>query len=213
MRQRGEVLTEAQWALLAAIEEFRAREGIPPTTRELAEMLGMAAASVHEQVRRLERKGFIRRRARQARSLEVVRMPEEARAGQGPVKLVKVPVLGRIAAGEPLLAVENDEEAIYVDADSLGTGQFFALRVKGDSMVNAGIHEGNLVVVKRQPVAASGEIVAALLGDEATVKRLQISREGVFLVPENERYQPIEVTLRDDFRLLGVVVSVVSIGR
>ncbi len=211
MRKSGEV-TESQRALLAAIEKFREREGIPPTTRELADVLGMAAASVHEQIRRLERKGFIRRRARQARSLEVVRFPEED-APAGPTRLVRVPVLGRIAAGEPLLAVEGHDEAIYVDADSIGTGQFFALRVKGDSMTNAGIHEGDLVVVRRQPVAGSGDIVAALLGDEATVKRLRIGRDGVFLMPENERYQPIAVTLRDDFRVLGVVVSVVSVAR
>ncbi len=211
MRKGGE-LTESQRAILAAIEDFRAREGIPPTTRELAGMLGMAAASVHEQIRRLERKGFIRRRARQARSLEVVCFSAE-RAPTGPARLARVPVLGRIAAGEPLLAVEGHDEAIYVDAESIGTGQFFALRVKGDSMIGADIHDGDIVVVRRQPVAGSGEIVAVLLGDEATVKRLQINREGVFLVPENERYKPIPVTLRDDFRVLGVVVSVVSIAR
>ncbi len=212
MAKKDSELTDSQRSLLAAIEEFRMREGIPPTTRELAEMLGMAAASVHEQIRRLERKGFIRRRARQARSLEVVRLPEEC-SSTGPTRLVRVPVLGRIAAGEPLLAVEGHDEAIYVDADSIGTGQFFALRVKGDSMIDAGIHEGDLVVVRRQPVASSGDIVAALLGDEATVKRLRIGRDGVFLIPENERYQPITVTLRDDFRVLGVVVSVVSVSR
>lgn len=212
MEENREGLTGSQERLLAAIEDFIAKQGIPPTTRELADELDITAASVHEQLARLEKKGYIRRRKRAARSLELIKGIKKLLNPAG-INFIRVPLLGRIAAGEPLLAVENCEEEILVDASSIGTGKFFALRIAGDSMVNASINDGDLVIVRRQPVAASGEIVAALLGDEATVKRLRIDRSGVFLMPENERYTPIDVTLREDFKILGKVVSTVSVSR
>lgn len=212
METKRSPLTASQQKILAAIGELTERRGFSPTTREIASALGISAASVHEQIARLEKKGHLRRSPRQARSLEVVGDPSRREPDDIPdIHLARVPIVGRIAAGSPLLAEENCEGEILVDAGSIGTGRFFALKVVGDSMVDAGILDGNLVVVRRQPVAESGDIIAALLGDEATVKRLKIASDGVFLMPENERHRPIPVTDREDFSILGKVVSTVSL--
>ena len=119
-------------------------------------------------------------------------------------------MLGTIAAGQPVLADENFESEILVDESSIGKGKFFALKVKGDSMINAGIHQGDLVIIRRQPVAENGEIVAALIDNEATIKRLKTDNGKVLLMPENENYSPIEVTYREDFRILGKLITTVS---
>ena len=127
------------------------------------------------------------------------------------VKLVKVPVLGNIAAGIPIFADENMDGEVLIDESNIGKGRFFALRVCGDSMVNAGINNGDLVIIKRQPLAENGDIIAALIDSDATLKRLSISNGEVFLLPENEKYSPINVTCRDDFKILGKMVTTVTV--
>ena len=211
--QNKENLTASQTKVLNAISQFIETSGFSPTSRELAEMLGITATSVFEQLDRLEKKGFIRRHRKTARSIELIKKTERTHNRQPqPVKLLRIPVIGTIAAGQPLYAFENPESEILVDESSVGKGRFFALKIKGDSMINAGINNGDLVIIRRQPVAEPGEIVAAIIEDEATIKKLRIENGKVFLDPENENYLPIDVTYRDDFRILGKLVSIVSIN-
>lgn len=211
-RSETENLTRSQSNVLDAISQFIENNGFPPTSRELGEMLEITATSVFEQLDRLEKKGFIKRHRKTARSIEIIRKTERIVEKQGSIKLIKIPVIGTIAAGHPLYAFENPESEILIDESSVGKGRFFALKVKGESMINAGIKDGDLVIIRRQPLAEPGEIVAAIIDDEATIKRLRITNGKVFLDPENEKFSPIEVTYRDDFRILGKMVSTVSIS-
>ncbi|MBF0626570.1 MAG: repressor LexA [Magnetococcales bacterium] len=195
--------TPGQLRMLAAIKEFIAGHAMAPTVAELGEMLGIKPPSVHEQIAAMIRKGMVRRVPRKARSLEVV-VENPPVAG-----LVPVPIVGLVAAGMPILAVENRIGEILVEA-SVARGACFALRVKGDSMIEANIREGDLVIVRRQPIAENGDIVVALLQDEATVKRLFISEELIELRPANPAYRPIRVAQEDDLRILGKVLAVRS---
>ncbi|MCK5807844.1 transcriptional repressor LexA [bacterium] len=212
MNKKDGKMTAAQKLLLGVIISFRERTGYSPTNREIAQTLGISAASVHEQIERMERNGHLTKRSGKARSVMPVNEShtERGRDSISHSRLVAIPLLGDIAAGEPIFADENHEESIMVDESTIGTGQFYALRVRGDSMKNADILDGDLVVIRRQPVAEHGEIVAALIDAEATVKRLNMAGDGVFLMPENESYEPIDVTYREDFRIMGKVVSIVK---
>lgn len=206
MKKRGrkpvEGLTVAQEKALKAIRAFVDRNGFPPTVMELADHLGMASASAHELVSALVEKGFLRRTPRKARSLEIVRQPPVPASDLRPV-----PVVGTVVAGMPLLAVENIEGEILVDAHVV-RGTCFALKVKGDSMIEADIAEGDLVIVRQQPLAESGDIVVALMEDEATVKRLFISDEKIELRAENPAYPVISIGAENGLRILGKVVAV-----
>ncbi len=196
-------ISSPQRKAFAAIRSHLAHRGFPPTVQELGEILGMATSSAHELVSQLVRKGYLRREAGKARSLEVVRQldPEVAH-------LVPVPIVGVVAAGRPLLAVENIVGELLVDARLVGRARCFALAVAGDSMVRAGIGDGDYVVVRQQQVAENGDIVVALLGDEATVKRLSIAEERIELRPENPHHRPIVLRPEDEFRIQGKVIGV-----
>lgn len=196
-------ITDPQKRTLEEIRDYIARKSYPPTIQELAGILGITHASAHAQVNQLVRKGYLRREAHKARGLVVVRTPGEEIAD-----LVRVPLLGRVAAGRPLLAEENIIGEVLVEGRIASRGRCFALEVTGDSMVNAGIRERDLLVVRQQPVAASGDIVVAMLNDEATVKRLFIRDEKIELRPENPQHQPIPVGHDDELRILGKVVAV-----
>lgn len=214
MAEKRTVLTESQEKTYDAITEFMEKRRMSPTTREIAEMLNITAASVHEQLVRLEKKGLISREPRIARSIKLKKDGiEKISSGVPKSSLVRVPVLGRIAAGNPVFAHEEYGDEIFIDESNIGKGRFFALEVQGDSMIEADINNGDLVVVKKQPVADKGEIIAALIEDDATVKRLEVLDDKIILKPENRKYTPIDVTYRDDFRILGVVVSVISSSR
>ncbi|MBU1537667.1 transcriptional repressor LexA [Myxococcota bacterium] len=197
-------LTRGQKRVLEALIVFSQNHGYPPSTRELAKILGIKAPSVHEQLGKLEEKGFIRRQKNKARTIDIVRtsMEPENDEHEG----VSVPILGNIAAGLPLFAEEHCLGHLELPTMSRGRGRLFALRVRGDSMVDCGINDHDYVIVRQQPVAERGDIVAALLGDEATVKRLRIAVDSILLVPENSKYSPIDVTSREDFRILGKVI-------
>ncbi len=201
-------LTPTQSRVLDAMAAFLQETGYPPSTRELADRLGVSAPSVHEQLGRLEEKGYIRRNRLKARSIEILRMPRRvATGGRADDESVRVPLLGEIAAGLPLLSEANYHGHLEVPISrGLRPGNFFALRVKGDSMIECGIHPGDYVVVRQQTMAENGEIVAALLEDGATVKRLKKNPLSVLLCPENRSYEPIDVTCREDFRVLGKVI-------
>lgn len=198
-----EGITEPQRRTLAAIRAYLARRGFPPTVQELGESLGIAPASAHEQVNQLVRKGYLRRDPGKARSIEVLKEPESEVSD-----LVPVPVVGTVAAGTPILAAENIVGELLVEGSVVGRSRCFALKVTGDSMIRAGIKNGDYVVVRQQPAAENGDIVVALLGDEATVKRLHISEDCVELRPENRRLRPIVVAPDDVLRIQGKVIAV-----
>jgi repressor LexA len=197
-------LTEAQTNLLNAITQLMQSLGVPPTVKELADALSIQPPSVHELLKRLEAKGYIRRKPRKARSLEILKSLAPTR-----IKLIAVPIIGTVAAGTPILAVENRIGEVMVDA-SVVRGNCFALLVQGDSMIDADINDGDHVVVRQQPIAEHGDIIVAMVGDSATVKRLFISDDRIELRPENKRLQPIHVGPEDDLKIIGKVLHVCS---
>ncbi|MGH2654228.1 MAG: transcriptional repressor LexA [Actinomycetota bacterium] len=198
-------LTPRQRRIVEFIQETVQERGYPPTVREIGEAVGLtSSSSVHAQLENLSKKGLLRKDAAKPRAIEVS-------LGGPPVrKADSVPLLGRIAAGAPVMAEEHVEDHLTVPAGFASGGEHFALRVSGDSMVGAGILDGDIVVVRRQDVAEDGAIVAALLpgpaDPEATVKRLSRRGTRVTLVPENPALDPIE--LPKEGKVLGQVVSV-----
>ncbi|MCX6375426.1 MAG: transcriptional repressor LexA [Armatimonadetes bacterium] len=179
----------------------------PPTIREIGEHFGMkSTGTVRDNVLALEKKGYIRQRPRSARGIELVQR-EDSRVASG---ARRIPIVGSIAAGQPLLAVENIEDQIDVDARFFGESDtVFALRVKGDSMRDAGIYDGDYVFVRRQETAENGDIVAAVIGDEATVKRYFHEGNRIRLQPANESMAPIYVDANQaQVILAGKVIGV-----
>lgn len=195
-------ITPRQREALQFLCDYQTRNGYPPTVQELADTLGIVKASAHEQISQLIRKGYVKREENRARSLTVLRHPEEMA-----FNVLPVPILGQVAAGFPLLAEENVIGQILVDASLVRRGTCFALRVQGESMKDAGIRNGDLIIVRRQQVAENGDIVVALLGDETTVKRLSIRDDLIELRPENSRFKPIPIGPDDPFSILGKVIA------
>jgi repressor LexA len=198
-----EKMTPRQQRILDFIRRTVQERGYPPTVREIGEAVGLtSSSSVHAQIGNLQRKGLLRKDPAKPRAIEV--------AGGRPANAVVVPLVGRIAAGAPAMADENVEEFLTLPASFAGDQEHFALTVRGDSMVEAGILDGDIVVARQQDSAKDGEIVAALLPgpaeDEATVKRLRRRGEQLVLVPENRTLEPF--AFPPDGRILGVVVSV-----
>ena len=195
--------------ILRFLQEFGRREGYSPSYREIAEELGLAVSTVSYHVSVLEQEGSLRRGAGRPRT--IVEPADPATRAEGDE--VEVPLVGQIAAGVPLHAVELAEETFLLPRRLVGRGTLFMLRVKGDSMTGAAIIDGDLVVVRRQPVAENGEIVAAQLdrngSAEATVKTLHRLDGHVWLMPQNPAFQPIPA---DDATILGKVVAVVRPG-
>jgi repressor LexA len=203
-------LTARQQQVLTFIRKFTEKHGLPPTVREIGERFGFTARAAFDHLRALERKGMLHRRQsdrRTSRTLGVKPMPGAARASAGR----EVPILGRIAAGQPIEAVEDLEGTLPVLADWFAGGsELFALRVRGESMIDAHIADGDLVVVRRQAGAQSGDIVAAMVDGEATVKRFGRSGGAVVLKPEHPTMRPIVVEPgQADVQILGKVVGVV----
>jgi repressor LexA len=199
-------LPDRQRRILAVIQTWAVKYGYSPTTREIADAVGLAStSSVSRHLRQLEELGFLRR-GRSTRPVDI-RMFLAA-SNPAPVEqpgLIGVPVLGDIAAGTPILAEENPDEILSLPRDLVGKGTLFGLRVRGDSMIGAAICDGDLVVVRQQPEAYNGDIVAALIEDEATVKVFRRRDGHVILEPRNPAYSDID---GDQARILGKVVSV-----
>lgn len=196
-------MTPRQRRILEFIRGRVREHGYPPTVREIGEAVGLtSSSSVHAQIANLQRKGLLRKDPAKPRAIEV--------AGERPGDAVTVPLLGRIAAGAPVLAEEHIEEFLTVPASFAGDQEHFALTVRGDSMVDAGILDGDIVVVRWQDSAKDGDIVVALLPgpaeEEATVKRFRHRDNQITLVPENPTLEPFEFPAEG--RILGVVVSV-----
>lgn len=181
-------------------------QGYPPSVREIGEAVGLKSPStVHFHLKRLEEAGYIEKGAGKGRAIALTQEPVETAAAPEETEIDRIPIVGNVAAGSPILAQECIED--YLTFDTGGrSGEFFALRVRGESMINAGILDGDLVVVRQQPTANQGEIVVALIEEEATVKRLSRKNGHVWLLPENEAYSPIDGTYA---QILGKVAAVI----
>jgi repressor LexA len=205
------MLTGRQQEIWKFLTDYVDEHGYPPTVREIGEAVGLASPStVHAHLANLERAGLIKRDPTKPRALELRRDPKPAGPPQQADDVHRLPLVGEIAAGGPLLADQNVEDYVAVPEPLARGGEEFLLRVKGDSMVNAGILEGDIVVVRRQQTARDGEIVVALAGqdesaDEATVKRFFRESGRVRLQPENDALEPIYA---DHVQVLGVVTGV-----
>ena len=197
-------LTQSQAKLLQAIGSLKGTMGMSPTVKEIADELSMKPPSVHEALKRLEKKGYIYRIPNKARSIEIIKSPTPTKT-----HMVSVPIIGKVAAGAPLLANENHIGDVMVPRNIV-RGQCFALKVQGDSMIDVGICENDYVVVRQQPIAENNDIVVAMIDDSATVKRLYISGDHIELRPENKRLQPIIVGSGDDLKIVGKVMHVCS---
>jgi repressor LexA len=194
-------LTKRQQEILDFVKRYRGEHGYPPTVRDIGRAIGLTSSStVHAHLANLEKLGVLKRDPTKPRALEL--LVDKAREAVAPGGL---PLVGQVAAGAPVLAEENIEEYVAVPEIAGGEEGEFVLRVKGDSMVNAGILEGDHVIVRRQETAANGEIVVALVDDEATVKRFFRQEDHVRLQPENDAMEPI---ITRDAQILGRVVGV-----
>ncbi|SEF23567.1 repressor LexA [Amycolatopsis pretoriensis] len=198
-------LPERQQKILVVIRDWVVRHGYSPSTREIGEAVGLqSTSSVSKHLASLEDKGFLRRGATVSRPMDV-RAFLQGSAPAEDADSVPVPVVGDIAAGTPISAVEHVDDVLKLPRDLTGRGTVFGLRVRGDSMIDAAICDGDIVVVKQQTEAHSGQIVAAMLDEEATVKVYRRRDGHVYLEPRNPAYAVID---GDRAAILGVVVSV-----
>ena len=199
-------LTPRQTKILLAIKEAMETNGYPPSMREIGEAAGLSSpSSVKYQLEALESKGWIRRDPSRGRALEVLTPGDERFEDIKPERTHNVPLVGRIAAGGPILAEQNVEELFPLPASLVGEGDLFMLKVVGDSMIDAAICDGDYVVIRSQKDANKGEIVAAMIDGEATVKTLSKKNGQIWLLPANESYQPID---GNQAEILGVVTAV-----
>ncbi len=211
-------LTDRQHQVLQYIRESIQERGYPPTLREIGAHMGIRSTNgVNDHLRALERKGYLTREDMKSRALRPVDLGDVGGAEHTPANdasaddLVSVPLLGRIAAGQPILAEEHVEDTLRVDRSMVrGDRDVFALRVQGDSMIEAGILSGDIIFVRRQSTAQRGEMVAALIGDEATVKYYFPEKDYIRFQPANASMAPILVRAADfkPTMLLGLVVGV-----
>jgi repressor LexA len=180
-------LTRRQQEILMFVHRYAESRGYPPSVREIGQAMGLTSSStVHSHLEALSRKGFLRRDPSKPRALEILR------GEHAPLpRTVSLPVVGRITAGAPILAEQNIEDYLALPADLLNGSEAFVLKVRGDSMVEDGILDGDLLIVRRQPTANNGDIVVARLGEEATVKRFYREGERIRLQPANQSLQAV----------------------
>lgn len=202
------VLSTRQTEVLEYIRSTAESRGYPPSVREIGEALGLRSPStVHSHISSLVKYGYLRRDPSKPRAIKVVGRSEEPISSRPSQPGREVPLVGRIAAGSPILAEEDIQDTYTLPTEIVGTGPVFMLEVRGDSMIDVGILNGDFVVVRRQPDALDGEIVAALIdGQEATIKRLERRDGQVILHAENEAYEPMMFS--DSVEIIGKVVSV-----
>jgi repressor LexA len=197
-------LTRRQQQILDFIHERMAHDGMPPTRAEIVTQFGFRspnAAQCH--LKALAERGAIELRPGTARGIVPTQRVARPPAG------LRIPVIGRVTAGTPILAVENREEDMSIDPGAFQPQPDYILRVEGDSMIEAGIHDGDLLLVHKTPEARSGQIVVARIGEEVTVKRLRRQGRSIFLDPENPAYQPIRVSASEDFAIEGLGVGII----
>ena len=200
-------LTERQIKILDYIRYVTKVRNYPPSVREIGEAVGLSSSStVHNHLNQLERRGLIKRDPSKSRTVQLV---QDADVDQQRRNAISVPIVGNVAAGSPILAEQNIEDHVLLSSELAKDG-YFLLRVRGDSMVNAGILDGDLVLVRPQHEASNGTIVVALVDGDATVKRFERSNGHVKLVAENPAYEPIVTT---NVNLVGVVRGVIRLFR
>lgn len=206
-----DALTDRQSQILKLIRELTEVSGYPPTRAEIAERMGFRSVNAAEQhLRALEKKGVIEISSGSSRGIRVLDGRPASRLG----RLLELPVVGRVAAGNPILAEEHLQGSYHIDPNLFTPRADYLLRVRGMSMRDAGILEGDLLAVHKTNEARSGQIVVARLADEVTVKRLRRRGHAVQLLPENPEFEPIEVDLRrDPMTIEGVAVGVIRNGR
>lgn len=204
-------VTKRQQAVLDCIEACIQEKGYGPTVREICQSLGLSSPStVHVHLKALEEKGLIKRDPLKSRSITLTHPHDEASVIENVIapsfgRAVEVPLVGNVAAGFPILAEENITDTMTLPTDIVGDAPSFMLSVRGDSMIEAGINDGDYVVVKEQPVANNGDIVVALIDDGATVKRFYREKDHIRLQPENSSMDPI---ITRDCSIAGKVVAV-----
>lgn len=216
-KRNTEELTTRQKQILRYITKQIQANGYAPSVREIGRAVGLSStATVHCYLKKLEELGYIRKENQKGRTLRVLKKEEDLynpnRIGKEPPRafynrreMVDVPVIGKITAGSPILAVENVTDTLPIPIDFVGNSQSFMLVVRGESMIEAGILDGDLILVRRQNVAENGEIIVALIDDEATVKTFYKEKDHIRLQPENSTMDPIIVP---DCKILGKVIGV-----
>jgi len=201
-----EKITPRQKEILDFIKDYVDLNGYPPTYREIGRQFNISSTfGVKRHIDALVKKGYLTNENRSSRTLSLI-------INNSPIKdtnIIEIPIVGRVAAGVPIFSEENIEGNLALDKNLIGNRtECFGLKVRGDSMINAGILEGDLVIIQPQREAQNGDIVVALIGDEATMKRLVIENGKIYLVPENENYDPIVVENLEEFTIIGKVVGV-----
>ncbi len=204
--------TRKEKAILKFIEEQVVENGYPPSVREIGKAIGLSStATVHAYLSKLEKQGFIKKEDKKGRTLKVIKgtdgqpLKRENKNFYAQREMVDVPVIGKITAGQPILAVENVTDTFPIPIDFVGNSESFMLTVRGESMIEAGILDGDYILVKKQSNASNGEIVVALIEDEATVKTFYKENGHIRLQPENHTMDPIIVP---DCKILGKVAGV-----
>lgn len=198
-KENQKELTIKQEKIFEFIKYEIKESGFPPTVREIGDKFNITVKGAYDHVKAIEKKGYIRTEQNKSRAIVILNTDDEV-----PVDAINIPLLGRIAAGSPILAEENIEEYLSFPKTMFRSGDYFALHVKGDSMIEGGINDGDIAIIKKQNTANSGDIVAALLTEEATLKRLKITGNRAQLMPENAAYQPIAA---DNASILGKLVA------
>ena len=211
-RKKKPELNNREKSILRFIEKQIMTQGYPPSVREIGKAVGLSStATVHNYLERLEQKGYIKKQDKKGRTLRLLKggSGEEKKTSSKDFytqkELVEVPIIGKITAGEPILAVENVTDTFPIPIDFVGNSESFMLTVRGESMIEAGILDGDYILVKRQNTANNGEIVVALIGDEATVKTFYKEKDHIRLQPENSTMDPIIVPTCE---ILGKVAGV-----
>ncbi len=204
-RQKGgsmekKKLTDKQDAIFVFIKGSIRDSGFPPTVREIGEKFGITVKGAYDHIKAIEKKGFIKTEQNKSRAI-VVLQPDDVI----PTDAVNVPVVGRIAAGSPILANENIEEYLSFPKSMVGSGEHFGLHVHGDSMIDEGIFDGDIAIIRKQNTASQGEIIAAMIEEEATLKTFKLKDDKVHLIPANEAYNTI---IAEDIVILGKLSAV-----
>jgi repressor LexA len=197
-------LTDKQQMIFEFIREEINDSRLPPTVREIGDRFGITVKGAYDHLKAIEKKGYIRTEQNKSRAITILKDPDGTDAETASTG-ISIPLLGRIAAGSPILAEENIEDYLTFPESMFKNGEYFALNVKGDSMIEGGILDGDIAIIKKQNTANNGEIIAALLEDEATLKIFKKAGNAVRLVPMNSAYEPVECT---ELSILGILAAV-----
>lgn len=206
-------LTDRQREILNFIKNFIEINGFPPTLREIASAFNLVSTfGVKRHLDALKKKGFLSIESFASRAISIKKTETELQNNlnsNNSNKIISIPIIGRVAAGSPILAEENFDGSIALDSSFLNKSKkCFALRVTGDSMINAGIFEGDLVIVNPDEKVSNNDIVVAQVDDEITVKNFEKKSNQILLIPQNDKYKPIKITAKNNFSLVGKVIGV-----